>query len=231
MSTPKTLDITIAAVIVMSAMVSMFLIVVSLNRGFEFTDESLYFIVAMNPEHPVFMLSSLQRCLGIGCRRRAHWFSYFSVKHLVRLLPIKLLRYATVGVANAIIYGVSTAFYIHTFGIDGKIGSVLGYCTALPFAFIAHRSYTFSSQGAVKIELLRFAITHATSLLVSLIAMAAAIDYFGLHYAFGIIGGVVLVPIVTFLALDLWVFSDQNSSSGHGKWVCGGHSELRARNG
>ena len=98
-----------------------------------------------------------------------------------------------------------------------RFASVLGYFTAVPFAFYAHRSYTFGSQGAVKLELRRFVIAQATSLLVSVFAMAAAIDYFGLHYAVGIIGGIVLVPIVTFLALDLWVFSDQNSSSGHGK--------------
>jgi hypothetical protein len=39
--------------------------------------------------------------------------------------------------------------------------------------------------------------------------MGAAVDLLGLHYSAGIFGGVVLVPIVTFLVLNRWVFRHQ----------------------
>ena len=129
----------------------------------------------------------------------------------MRALSSKLLRFASVGIANGIIYGFSTSMFASGFGIDAKIASVLGYFTAVPFAFFAHRSYTFGSQGAVKLELRRFVITQSTSLLVSVVAMAAAIDYFKLHYVIGIIAAVVLIPIVNFLALNIWVFSSPKS--------------------
>ena len=131
----------------------------------------------------------------------------------MREFQFRLLKFACVGVINSVIYGISTALYVSQLGIDGKIASILGYCTALPFAFFAHRAYTFESTGEVRIEVRRFVITQVTSLLVAVFAMAAAIDYFGLHYAVGIVGAVVLVPLVNFFALDLWVFRHRTRSS------------------
>ena len=129
----------------------------------------------------------------------------------MRSLPTRLFRFASVGVVNGIIYGVFTSFFVSRFGLDGKIASVLGYLTTIPFAFYAHRSYTFGSRGAVKLEFRRFVITQAIGLLVSLFAMATIIDYFELHYSIGIIVAVVLVPIVNFLVLNTWVFSTRKT--------------------
>ncbi len=130
-------------------------------------------------------------------------------KQIEHKLRVKFARFATVGVANTIIYATATAVYISGLGIGDKMASVLGYCTAVPFAFLAHRAYTFSSRGLIRSELLRFAITQGTSLLVSVFAMRVAVDYLGLHYALGILGGAVLVPIVTFIVLNKWVFRNQ----------------------
>ncbi len=121
----------------------------------------------------------------------------------------KFLRFGIVGVANTAIYAAATAAYISALGIGDKTSSVLGYCTAVPLAFLAHRSFTFSSRGLIRAELLRFTITQVTGLLVSVFAMGAAVDYFGLHYSLGIVGGTVLVPIMTFVVLNLWVFRNQ----------------------
>ena len=129
----------------------------------------------------------------------------------MRSLPTRLFRFASVGVVNGIIYGVFTSFFVSRFGLDGKIASVLGYLTTIPFAFYAHRSYTFGSRGAVNLEFRRFVITQAIGLLVSLFAMATIIDYFELHYSIGIIVAVVLVPIVNFLVLNTWVFSTRKT--------------------
>lgn len=113
---------------------------------------------------------------------------------------------------NAVIYAVVTAFLVSQFGIGSKMASVLGYCAALPIAFVAHRSYAFGSRGVISSELRRFGITYLTGLLVSVLAMGMAVDYLGLHYSFGIVVGIALVPIVTFFVLDNWVFVDQVNS-------------------
>ncbi|CAG1021905.1 hypothetical protein MTYM_01336 [Methylococcales bacterium] len=124
-------------------------------------------------------------------------------------LSIKVFRFATVGLVNAIIYAASTSFYISELGFGGKMASVLGFSTALPFAFFAHRTYTFASQGLLTVEVRRFVITQGVSLLVSVFAMGATVDYLGLHYAVGIIAAIAFVPFVVFLILDNWVFSSQ----------------------
>jgi putative flippase GtrA len=121
-------------------------------------------------------------------------------------LSTKLFRFGIVGLVNAIIYAFSTSIYISEFGFGVKIASIAGFCTALPLAFFAHKSYTFASQGLLVTELHRFIITQTLSLLVSVFAMSAAVDYFGLHYYVGIFGAIILVPFMVFLILDNWVF-------------------------
>lgn len=124
----------------------------------------------------------------------------------MRSLPVKLVRFVGVGVLNGAIYAASTSLLTSGFGIEGKLASVFGYATSIPFAFYAHRSYTFGSKGKVKSEFRRFLISQGTGLIVSVFLMAAAIDYLGLHYAFGIVAAIVVVPSVNFLVLDQWVF-------------------------
>lgn len=141
------------------------------------------------------------------------------MKVVMRILKIKFVRFATVGVSNGLIYGAATAFYVSSLGIEYKVASALGYLTALPYAFFAHRAYTFSSRGLLHQEMLRFFVTHATSLTVSVVAMGVAVDQLGMHHAIGILGAIVLVPIVTFIVLDNWVFADKIADKEEGKNV------------
>jgi putative flippase GtrA len=127
----------------------------------------------------------------------------------VRRLTAKLFRFASVGIANGIIYGLCTSVFVSGCGVNGKLASMLGYLTAIPFAFFAHRSFTFASHGALSRELPRFAVAHVTSLVVSVIVMAIAIDVLNVHYSVGVIAGVILAPIVNFIVLNSWVFRNQ----------------------
>jgi putative flippase GtrA len=120
----------------------------------------------------------------------------------------KIFRFCLVGAANAVIYALSTSIYIAQFGIGDKTASVLGFCTAVPFAFLAHRSFTFSSRGLARDELPRFIVTQLTSLLTSVFAMGAAVDLLGLHYSAGILGSRA-GPRRDFLVLNKWVFRHQ----------------------
>jgi putative flippase GtrA len=127
----------------------------------------------------------------------------------VQRLTTKVFRFASVGIANSIIYALCTSVLVSGFGLNGKLASMIGYLTAVPFAFFAHRSFTFVSHGALTSELRRFVLAHVTSLLVSVIVMAIAIDFFNFHYSVGVIAGVVLVPIANFIVLNSWVFRNQ----------------------
>jgi putative flippase GtrA len=118
----------------------------------------------------------------------------------------KLIRYALVGVASVGVYAVVTALAISGGGFDGKLGSIIGYLTALPLNFLANRRYTFLSDGAARRQAIRFASVHAVSISVSVAAMAVVVDGLGLHYGIAILAAVILVPIATFVVMDAWVF-------------------------
>ena len=121
----------------------------------------------------------------------------------------KYIRFCLVGGANAAVYAAATFTYIAHIGFGENLASVLGFFTAVPFAFVAHRFFTFASRGLVGVELLRFVATQIASLLTSVLAMAVAVDLLGLHYGFGVLAGVLLVPLITFFVLNKWVFRNQ----------------------
>ena len=91
----------------------------------------------------------------------------------------KFIRFCLVGGGNAIVYAGATSTYIAYFGLDESLASVLGFFTAVPFAFVAHRYFTFASRGLAGVELLRFVATQMASLLTSVLAMTVVVDFFG----------------------------------------------------
>lgn len=122
-----------------------------------------------------------------------------------RSLASKLVRFPIVGALSSAVYAVATWFYIARLGMDSSAATFAGYATAIPFSFFAHRSVTFGSRGAIGIEMKRFAVVHAVGMFVAWSSMRAS-EFLGLHYAVGIVTAVVLVPLVSFVAFDRWVF-------------------------
>ncbi len=123
-----------------------------------------------------------------------------------RSLRVKLLRFPAVGAASTLIYAIATSSYISLFSVGNELAAFFGYMTAVPFAFFGHRSFTFSSRGAVTTELGRFVLVHLIGLVVSWFSMHVMVGQFHLHYAFGIAGAMVLVPTISFVLFDRWVF-------------------------
>jgi putative flippase GtrA len=118
----------------------------------------------------------------------------------------KVLRFSTVGLANALIYALVTAASIHFMSIPARTAALVGYIATLPFAFFAHKHFTFRKNGDAASQALRFLITYCCGLFVSVLAMDISVDRFGLHYMVGVAVAIILVPIVTLVVLDHWVF-------------------------
>jgi putative flippase GtrA len=133
--------------------------------------------------------------------------------HLARLprrnLVAKAMRFALVALVSGGIFVLVTSLCVSGLGLDPKIGSAAGYLASLPFNFVAHRQYTFVAKGTVWREALRFVIVHAANIAVSIGAVAATVDGLGLHYGFGMIAALMLVPLVTFILMNFWVFRIQ----------------------
>jgi putative flippase GtrA len=119
----------------------------------------------------------------------------------------RLGRFAIVGSFNSGLYAVVTWWLIAYGHVAPGPASLLGYLIAIPVAYFGHRWVTFTSAGAVPVEAVRFVTVHAMGLLVAWEAMDLTANRLGLHFAFGIIAAVVLVPLLSFLVLDHFVFN------------------------
>ncbi|MDR3733929.1 MAG: GtrA family protein [Acidobacteriaceae bacterium] len=118
----------------------------------------------------------------------------------------KISRFSLVGVMNGIVYAVATAACASWLQLSAHLASIIGYMVVFPFAFIAHRRFTFRSEGNPHVEMYRFFIIFVAGLVTSVVVMDVCVAVLGLHYVFGIMAGVIAVPILTLLALDGWVF-------------------------
>jgi len=125
----------------------------------------------------------------------------------------KLARFGAVGLINGALYAAATSVSVQVLGLSATSSSAIGYLFAIPFAFLAHRSFTFRSRVCVWRQARRFALVHGTSLAVSVGAMAGAVHLLGLNFVAGIVAALVLVPAVTFVVFDLWVFPTQKADA------------------
>jgi putative flippase GtrA len=121
----------------------------------------------------------------------------------------KFLRFTAVGAISGVLYALATAASIRGWGIDSRSAAVVGWSVALPFNFLAHRRHTFRSRGIFTVDLFRYVIMQMSNILLSVGAMAVAVDLLALHYVFGILAAIVVVPIVTYFVLDNFVFPRQ----------------------
>ncbi len=122
----------------------------------------------------------------------------------------KLTRFAVIGAVSAGLYSLGTAVSIRSWGFDARWSVVVGYALALPVNFAAHRHHTFRSRGRLPADLLRYAAMQLANIVLCFAGMAVAVNVFGLHYVVGILAGIVVVPVATYLAMDRFVFRHQN---------------------
>lgn len=118
----------------------------------------------------------------------------------------KLSRFAGVGILNSFVYAIATTMFVRHLAWNPTLASIAGYVVAVPLAFVAHRVFTFSSNGKVSFELPRFVAVHVLGIGVSWLVMVLAAEWLRLHYAVGIVAAIVLVPVLSYVILDRHVF-------------------------
>jgi putative flippase GtrA len=118
----------------------------------------------------------------------------------------KLTRFVFVAAVSAALYALGTSLSIRNWGIDGRWAVVVGYALALPFNFMAHRHHTFRSRGVLTADLLRYVVMQLVNLALCFGAMVIAVNVFALNYVVGIVAGIVVVPVATYLVMDRYVF-------------------------
>lgn len=134
---------------------------------------------------------------------------------LLRRNPFGLLtRFALVGVAATILYAVlALAFGRLLDSHAGAWTSLLAYGVAAVFSYLAHRAFTFASDGDRAAEIPRFIVVTATGAAISFAVPAVVQTGFGLPLAVAVLLVCLVIPLINFLVLDRWVFRDRRSFS------------------
>jgi len=121
-------------------------------------------------------------------------------------LAAKAFRFGMVGALSSAVFSIVTAAFVGLLGVDPKLASVAGYVASMPVNFIFNRRFSFRSNSPLLGDLVRFVGLHSVNILLTALSMGAIVDLLGLHYAFGMVAAVIMVPVVNFFAMNLWVF-------------------------
>jgi putative flippase GtrA len=121
-------------------------------------------------------------------------------------LALKALRFGFVGALSGLVFAVTTTILTGWIGTNPKLASVVGYLVSMPLNFAGNRSFAFKSENMLSEDLLRFVLLHTGNVLLTVFAMGAVVDLLKLHYGFGIVASIVVVPCVNFVAMNWWVF-------------------------
>lgn len=129
-------------------------------------------------------------------------------------LVLKVIRFGLVGVLSGTVFAGVTMLFAGPLEFGPKLASSAGYVASMPLNFIGNRRFSFRSDNAMLGDLLRFVLLHTCNIFLTTFAMGAAVDLLGLHYIFGIVAAVLLVPCVNFAVMNWWVFRNTISRKG-----------------
>lgn len=115
----------------------------------------------------------------------------------------------SVGIVNVLIYAGATWVSFHVLAVSAATASAFGYAVAVPVAFIGHRRVTFDVDGKVTPQFARFIITQLIGFSVAVLVSWLVCDWGGLQIAYGVVSAAVIVPLISYLMMDRWVFQDK----------------------
>lgn len=110
-----------------------------------------------------------------------------------------------VGAFNTFGYFVVSNALVALLNFGVTAAGYLAYAVMVPFSFVGHRKITFRSSGGISAEWSRFCVSQVVNLIVIWAAtLVVAALQLPSWIAFAAIS--VLIPAVSFLMLQMWVF-------------------------
>lgn len=144
--------------------------------------------------------AGIQSAIHLGVWAAICWFAFSGS------LLAKGMRFGIVGATSGFVFACTTFLLISEGRVDERLSSIIGYIVSMPVNFFANRSFSFRSKGNLRSDAIRYTVLQVVNMAVSAGAMQAATNTLGLHYLFGIVGAIVLVPLTNFLLMEIWVF-------------------------
>jgi putative flippase GtrA len=125
----------------------------------------------------------------------------------LRDLALKLVRFGLTGGLATLLYGLFAMAIYAVAGWSTLAVHTLAFALAIPVSFFGQMLFTFRYRGARLRALLRFLATAAIAFSLSTVAVYV-VEQRGWHYAVGIVVTMLIVPLISFLMMLLWVFTD-----------------------
>jgi putative flippase GtrA len=119
----------------------------------------------------------------------------------------QLLRFGVVGGCATVLYVILAFSFARTFAQWPSAASAFGaYLVAGLFSYLAHKLFTFASDGSHGREAPRFMLVSAAGFGIAALLPFVLHDVMGLSLAIPVLLTAVLVPVMNFVALRWFVF-------------------------
>jgi putative flippase GtrA len=117
----------------------------------------------------------------------------------------RLATFATVGAAATVGYAVIAEGLVFA-GLKPILASLTAYALCTCWSYFGHKRFTFASAGAHRVEAPRFIAVTATGLLVAIAMPLLFARFFGPSPYLAILATCIVVPIISFIASQRFVF-------------------------
>ncbi|MBL8569779.1 MAG: GtrA family protein [Phreatobacter sp.] len=125
----------------------------------------------------------------------------------------KAVRFGVVGVLSGAIYVAVAGTLVHLDLCGPTMAGIIGYVAAIPVNFIGNRRFSFRSETNLASDLPRYVLLHIANSLLAAATMALTIDGLRLHYQVGLVATIVVIPVTSFIAMNLWVFGRRRGTA------------------
>ena len=118
-----------------------------------------------------------------------------------------LMRYGVAGTAVSLLFTGLVVWMLESWPMTNPVlASIVAFIVLLPFAYLAHRYFSFAGHVHADGTLLRFVITTSLSFAAAVGGMYLVTAQFHAPYYWGIALNWLLIPFVNYLVYLLWVF-------------------------
>lgn len=120
-------------------------------------------------------------------------------------------RYAVVGVLNTAAHFIMTALLVELGVLAPVPASAAGFSIAVLISFFLNRHWTFGTADKPMERLLKFAAVSLFGLFLNTLIMYLAVESLSLHYLWGLLLVVLVVPPSNFLLNLFWSFKPDDA--------------------
>src|SRR5262249_26337035 len=127
------------------------------------------------------------------------------VHKVTRSDQFRLIRYFFAGVAISLGYTVTIIALVNWL-VSPEVANVVSLILWTIISYIVHREFTFRYDGAYFGSTARFIFIFVLKLLASVVVIALVTRYYQSSYLIGVVLNWVVLPLISYVAMKLWVF-------------------------